>query len=42
MKFSLCDHYSTICVSIIVLTIFKMPLSIYNKQTRNLAFKIMN
>ena len=30
-KFSLCDHYSTICVSIIVLTIFKIPSSLYNK-----------
>ena len=35
MEFSLCDEYSTIHVSIIVLTIFKIPSYLYNKTNDN-------
>ena len=34
MKFSLCDQYSTIRVSIAVLTIFKIPSYLYNKTIK--------
>ena len=36
--FSLCDQYSTIRVSIIVLTIFKIPSCLYNKTKKNTCF----
>ena len=38
LKFSPRDHYSTIRVSIIVLTIFKIPSCIYNKTNKNTCF----
>ena len=43
MEFSLCDQYWTIRVSIIVLTIFKIPSYLYTiKQTSKPAFKLIN
>ena len=34
MKFSLCDQYSTIRVSIAVLTIFKITFYLFNKTNK--------
>ena len=41
MEFSLCDQYSTIRVSIIVLTIFKIHSYLYNKTNKKIAFKLI-
>ena len=36
--FSLCDHYSTICLSIIVLTILKIASCLKNKPNKKSCF----